>query len=156
MNSFQLTSENEFETRFLGEKLSKQILGFNTESPKIISLYGELGTGKTTFARAIIQQRGSADSVTSPTFTLIETYHLDDVLVAHLDLYRIESDAEMEGIGLRDYLDGDWICLIEWPDRARGMLPDPDLTVNLAYEGNGRSAVLIATQRLTDRADWLK
>ena len=122
----------------------------------VVYLRGELGTGKTTFARAIIQQRGSADSVTSPTFTLIETYHLDDVLVAHLDLYRIESDAEMEGIGLRDYLDGDWICLIEWPDRAPGMLPDPDLTVNLAYEGNGRSAVLIATERLTDRADWLK
>ena len=76
--------------------------------------------------------------------------------MAHLDLYRIESDAEMEGIGLRDYLDGDWICLIEWPDRAPSMLPDPDLTVNLAYEGNGRSAVLIATERLADRADWLK
>ena len=122
----------------------------------VVYLCGELGTGKTTFARAIIQQKGSADSVTSPTFTLIETYHLDDVLVAHLDLYRIESDAEMEGIGLRDYLDGNWICLIEWPDRAPGMLPDPDLTVNLAYEGNGRSAVLVATERLTDRADWLK
>ncbi len=122
----------------------------------VVFLCGELGTGNTTFARAIIQQKGSADSVTSPTFTLIETYHLDDVLVAHLDLYRIESDAEMEGIGLRDYLDGNWICLIEWPDRAPDMLPDPDLTVNLAYEGNGRSAVLIATERLTDRADWLK
>ena len=122
----------------------------------VVYLRGELGTGKTTFARAIIQQRGSADSVTSPTFTLIETYHLGDVSVAHLDLYRIESDAEMEGIGLRDYLDGDWICLIEWPDRAPSMLPDPDLTVNLAYEGNGRSAVLIATERLADRADWLK
>jgi len=122
----------------------------------VVYLCGELGTGKTTFARAIIQQKGSADSVTSPTFTLIETYHLDDVLVAHLDLYRIESDAEMEGIGLRDYLDGNWICLIEWPDRAPGMLPDPDLIVNLAYEGNGRSAVLIATERLTDRADWVK
>jgi tRNA threonylcarbamoyladenosine biosynthesis protein TsaE len=122
----------------------------------VVYLRGELGTGKTTFARAIIQQRGSTDSVTSPTFTLIETYHLDDVLVAHLDLYRIESDAEMEGIGLRDYLDGSWICLIEWPDRAPGMLPDPDLTVDLAYEENGRSAVLIATEGLANRVDWLK
>ena len=122
----------------------------------VVYLCGELGTGKTTFARAIIQQKGSVDSVTSPTFTLIETYRLDDVLVAHLDLYRIESDAEMEGIGLRDYLDGDWICLIEWPDRAPGMLPDPDLTVNLAYEGNGRSVVLTTTEQLADRADWLE
>ena len=126
------------------------------EPGDVVYLRGELGTGKTTFARAIIQQRGSADSVTSPTFTLIETYHLDDVSVVHLDLYRIESDAQMEGIGVRDYLDGRWFCLIEWPDRAPRMLPDPDLTIDLAYEGKGRSAVLIATKQLSDRAGWLK
>ena len=125
-------------------------------SGDVVYLRGELGTGKTTFARAIIQQMGRVDSVTSPTFTLIETYDLNEVLVAHLDLYRIESEAEMEGVGLRDYLDGDWICLIEWPDRAPGMLPDPDLTIDLAYEGKGRSAVLVVTERLADRADWLK
>ncbi len=125
-------------------------------SGDVVYLRGELGTGKTTFARAIIQQMGCVDSVTSPTFTLIETYDLNEVLVAHLDLYRIESEAEMEGVGLRDYLDGDWICLIEWPDRAPGMLPDPDLTIDLAYEGKGRSAVLVVTERLADRADWLK
>ena len=125
-------------------------------SGDVVYLRGELGTGKTTFARAIIQQMGRVDSVTSPTFTLIETYDLNEVLVAHLDLYRIESESEMEGVGLRDYLDGDWICLIEWPDRAPGMLPDPDLTIDLAYEGKGRSAVLVVTERLADRADWLK
>ena len=125
-------------------------------SGDVVYLRGELGTGKTTFARAIIQQMGRVDSVTSPTFTLIETYDLNEVVVAHLDLYRIESEAEMEGVGLRDYLDGDWICLIEWPDRAPGMLPDPDLTIDLAYEGKGRSAVLVVTERLADRADWLK
>ena len=125
-------------------------------SGDVVYLRGELGTGKTTFARAIIQQMGRVDSVTSPTFTLIETYDLNEVLVAHLDLYRIESEAEMEGVGLRDYLDGNWICLIEWPDRAPGMLPDPDLTIDLAYEGKGRSAVLVVTERLADRADWLK
>jgi len=150
MNSKQIFTSEAQLTAFAAEIASILVPG------DVVYLRGELGTGKTTFARAIIQQRGKTDSVTSPTFTLIETYHLDDVLVAHLDLYRIESDAEMEGIGLRDYLDGDWICLIEWPDRAPSMLPDPDLTVNLAYEGNGRSAVLIATERLADRADWLK
>ena len=150
MNSKQIFKSEAQLTAFAAEIASILVPG------DVVYLCGELGTGKTTFARAVIQQRGKTDSVTSPTFTLIETYHLDDVLVAHLDLYRIESDAEMEGIGLRDYLDGDWICLIEWPDRAPSMLPDPDLTVNLAYEGNGRSAVLIATERLADRADWLK
>jgi len=126
------------------------------EPGDVVYLRGELGTGKTAFARAIIQQRGAADSVTSPTFTLIETYHLNDVSVVHLDLYRIESDAQMEGIGLRDYLDGHWICLIEWPDRAPRMLPDPDLIIDLAYEGKGRSAVLTATKQLSNRADWPK
>jgi len=150
MNSKQIFKSEAQLTAFAAEIASILVPG------DVVYLRGELGTGKTTFARAVIQQRGKTDSVTSPTFTLIETYHLDDVLVAHLDLYRIESDAEMEGIGLRDYLDGDWICLIEWPDRAPSMLPDPDLTVNLAYEGNGRSAVLKATEQLTDRADWLK
>ena len=150
MNSKQIFTSEAQLTAFAAEIASILVPG------DVVYLRGELGTGKTAFARAIIQQRGSADSVTSPTFTLIETYHLGDVSVAHLDLYRIESDAEMEGIGLRDYLDGDWICLIEWPDRAPSMLPDPDLTVNLAYEGNGRSAVLIATERLADRADWFK
>ena len=125
-------------------------------SGDVVYLRGELGTGKTTFARAIIQQMGRVASVSSATFTLIESYDLNEVLVAHLDLYRIESEAEMEGVGLRDYLDGDWICLIEWPDRAPGMLPDPDLTIDLAYEGKGRSAVLVVTERLADRADWLK
>jgi len=126
------------------------------EPGDVVYLRGELGTGKTAFARAIIQQRGAVDSVTSPTFTLIETYHLNDVSVVHLDLYRIESDAQMEGIGLRDYLDGHWICLIEWPDRAPRMLPGPDLIIDLAYEGNGRSAVLTATKQLSNRADWPK
>ena len=120
----------------------------------VVYLRGVLGAGKTTVARAIIQQFGSAEPVTSPTFTLIETYQLEDVSVAHLDLYRIESEAEVEAIGLRDYLDGSWVCLIEWPDRASGTLPSPDLTIDLAYEEDGRSAVLKTTKQLGNRADW--
>ena len=122
----------------------------------VVYLRGVLGAGKTTVARAIIQQFGIAEPVTSPTFTLIETYQLPEVFVAHLDLYRIESEAEMEAIGLRDYLDGSWVCLIEWPDRAPGALPNPDLTIDLAYEEEGRSVVLKTTKHLGDRADWFK
>ena len=122
----------------------------------VVFLRGDLGTGKTTFARGIIQRFGAGESVTSPTFTLIETYQFADVLVAHLDLYRIKSESEVEAIGLRDYLDGSWICLIEWPDRAPGALPNPDLTIDLAYEEEGRSAVLKTTKQLGDRADWFK
>ena len=150
MSSKQIFTSEAQLTAFAGK------IALILEPGDVVYLRGELGTGKTAFARAIIQQRGAADSVTSPTFTLIETYHLNDVSVVHLDLYRIESDAQMEGIGLRDYLDGHWICLIEWPDRALRMLPDPDLIIDLAYEGKGRSAVLTATKQLSNRADWPK
>ena len=122
----------------------------------VVFLRGDLGTGKTTFARGIIQQCCAGESVTSPTFTLIETYQFADVLVAHLDLYRIKSESEVEAIGLRDYLDGNWICLIEWPDRAPGVLPKPDLTIDLGYEGNGRSVVLKTVKQLSDGVDWFK
>ena len=122
----------------------------------VVYLRGVLGAGKTTVARAIIQQFGSAEPVTSPTFTLIETYHLDDVSVAHLDLYRIESEADLETIGLRDYLDGSWVCLIEWPDRVPGVLPNPDLTIDLAYVEEWRSVVLKTTKHLGNRESWFK
>ena len=122
----------------------------------VVFLRGDLGTGKTTFARGIIQRFGAGESVTSPTFTLIETYQFADVLVAHLDLYRIKSESEVEAIGLRDYLDGSWICLIEWPDRAPGVLPKPDLTIDLGYEENGRSVVLKTVKQLSDGVDWFK
>ena len=150
MNSKQIFTSEAQLTAFAAEVALILVPG------DVVYLCGELGTGKTTFARAIIQQRGSADSVTSPTFTLIETYHLGDVSVAHLDLYRIESEAEIEVIGLRDYLDGSWVCLIEWPDRAPGALPNPDLTIDMTYEEEGRSAVLKTTKQLGDRTDWFK
>ena len=142
---------NEAELSAFSAKISKIL-----DLGDVVYLRGALGAGKTTVARAIIQQFGSTEPVTSPTFTLLETYHLDDVSVAHLDLYRIESEAEMEGIGLRDYLDGSWVCLIEWPDRALGALPNPDITIDLAYEEEGRSAVLKTTKLLGDHADWFK
>ena len=150
MNSKQIFTSEAQLTAFAAEVAMILVPG------DVVYLCGELGTGKTTFARAIIQQRGSVDSVTSPTFTLIETYHLDHVAGAHLDLYRIESEAEMEAIGLRDYLDGSWVCLIEWPDRALGALPNPDLTIDLTYEEEGRSVVLKTAKQLGDRADWFK
>ena len=145
----KFTSETELSA--FGAEVSKILVPGD-----LVYLRGELGTGKTTVARAIIEQFGSAESVTSPTFTLIETYHMDDVSVAHLDLYRIESAAEVEAIGLRDYLDGSWICLIEWPDRAQGALPKPDLMIELAYEEEGRSAILRTTKQFGDHVDLFK
>ena len=134
MNSFQLTSENEFETRFLGEKLSKQILEFNTENPKIILLYGELGTGKTTLTKGILEGMGYKGLVKSPTFNIIEIYEIHDHTVFHFDFFRITNTKELTEIGIKEYLtDKKSISIIEWPERANSILPKPDLKIHIDH-----------------------
>lgn len=99
----------------------------------LVTLRGELGAGKTVLARAILQGLGAADVVNSPTFNLVQTYPVAGGGVAHhFDLYRLESAAELEGIGFRDYLDGAAVVLVEWPQRAAGFLPPADVAVTLA------------------------
>ena len=104
----------------------------------LIFLSGDLGTGKTTFARAAIQELGFKGVVSSPTFTLVETYQTRSGPVIHIDLYRLEHEAELETIGIRDHLDGESICLIEWPQKGAGLLPVPDIMIGLEYAGARR------------------
>ena len=107
-------------------------------------LSGELGTGKTTFARALIQALGYAGTVKSPSYGLLETYRAGDAEVVHLDLYRIEHPAELEYLALRDHLRERTLLLVEWPERGSGALPAPDLNLHLAEAGAGRRAELAA------------
>jgi tRNA threonylcarbamoyladenosine biosynthesis protein TsaE len=104
----------------------------------LIFLSGDLGTGKTTFARAAIQELGFKGVISSPTFTLVETYQTRSGPVIHIDLYRLEHEAELETIGIRDHLDGESICLIEWPQKGAGLLPVPDIMIGLEYAGARR------------------
>lgn len=99
----------------------------------LVTLRGELGAGKTVLARAVLQGLGATDVVNSPTFNLVQTYPVAGGGVAHhFDLYRLESAAELEGIGFRDYLDGAAVVLVEWPERAAALLPPADVAVTLA------------------------
>jgi len=137
MNSFQLTSENEFETRFLGEKLSKQILEFNFGSPKIIFLTGELGTGKTTLTKGILKGMGYKGLVKSPTFNIVEIYEISDHSVFHFDFFRIVHSRELSEIGIQEYLtDKSGISIIEWPERASSILPKPDLKIHIGHSSD--------------------
>ena len=108
----------------------------------MIYLSGDLGAGKTTLARGILKGCGHAGSVTSPTYTLLETYTLPSLVVHHFDLYRMKTPFELEQIGLRDLLDGEAIALVEWPDRGRGVLPPADVRIDIGFTPSGRSIAL--------------
>lgn len=104
-----------------------------------ILLSGELGAGKSTFARGFIKAAGHAGAVPSPTYTLIEPYNVPDGRIYHIDLYRIADENELRYLGWNELDDG---CrLVEWPERAPGLVAQADLELSLAYDGDGRTLV---------------
>jgi tRNA threonylcarbamoyladenosine biosynthesis protein TsaE len=120
----------------------------------VLYLRGELGAGKTTFARALLGAMEVGARIKSPTYSLIESYAAGDLAIHHLDLYRIADPGELEWLGLADLTAGPHLLLVEWPERAERTLPSPDLVVSLAHAGEKRDAVLAAGS--TRGVAWLR
>ena len=130
------------------ERLSLSLASRRPSDPacQVVFLQGDLGTGKTTLARALLHALGVPGLIRSPTYTLVEHYPLDAGVgrAVHADLYRLRDADELENLGLRDELQPGTLLLIEWPERAATLLPAPDLRITLRMAGYGREAELQA------------
>ncbi len=104
----------------------------------IVFLYGDLGVGKTTFVKGVIKSLGYKGNVKSPTYTLVEDYQFNDFNIHHFDLYRLADPEELEWIGVRDYFNENSICFIEWPEKAKGYLPESASKIFIKYLPSGR------------------
>jgi tRNA threonylcarbamoyladenosine biosynthesis protein TsaE len=119
-----------------------------------VYLSGDLGAGKTTWARGFLAACGVTAVVRSPTYTLVELYDVGAVTVLHLDLYRLQDESELEALGLRDWAQPGFLWLIEWPERAVGCLPPADLGVELRTLRTGHEITVAAVTTLGE--DWLR
>lgn len=114
-----------------------------------IYLHGDLGAGKTTLVRGLLRGLGYVGRVKSPTYTLVEPYEMLDSHSAqldlyHFDLYRFNDDEEWEAAGFRDHFNSRSVCLIEWPEKAARVLPEPDIEISFTIRETGRSVCVSA------------
>jgi tRNA threonylcarbamoyladenosine biosynthesis protein TsaE len=119
----------------------------------VLYLSGELGAGKTTFARGFLRALGVAEVVPSPTYTLLELYPAGAVTVVHVDLFRVRDAAELESLGLREWARAGHVWLIEWPERGGTRLPPPDLTLAFTAGAAGHDIEVSARSALGE--GWL-
>jgi tRNA threonylcarbamoyladenosine biosynthesis protein TsaE len=129
-------------TRFLADENETlaygAALGRALEPGLVIYLTGELGAGKTTFARGVLRGLGYAGGVKSPSFALVEVYKFFKLYLYHFDFYRFDRSRELEDMGFREYFRPDAVCLIEWPEKAPS-LPQCDLHVTMHVNSGGRT-----------------
>ena len=151
MNNLTLCSEQDMKA------FGKALIDACSEGG-VITLRGDLGSGKTTIVRGALESRGYTRGVRSPTYTLVEHYPLEPLAIAHFDLYRLSDPDELEFLGYRDYLEPHTLCFIEWPEKAEPLLQDAGLRIGLEYHDQCRKIELNAHnnwgQKIVEKLDF--
>lgn len=143
MSHYKTTLPDEAATQALGKQLARVL-----QPGMSIFLHGDLGAGKTCLTRALIHAAGYSGHVKSPTYTLAEPYQVTlqskPASIMHFDLYRMGSPEEFLDAGFREEFRANQLCIVEWPEKAEGVLPEPDIELFLCIAAHGREVELRA------------
>lgn len=121
-----IETNSEKETREVGRQIAR-----DAQAGQVFALVGDLGVGKTVFTQGIAEGLGISEPVNSPTFTILQVYEGGRLPFYHFDVYRIEEPEEMEEIGYEDCFYGNGICLVEWADLIRELMPEHTVTITI-------------------------
>lgn len=160
MNSLRLHIPDEAGMQALGLRIA-HALRISPGIGAIIYLHGDLGAGKTTLTRAILQGLGVTGRIKSPTYTVVEPYELSGNppgrMAYHFDLYRLADPEELEFLGVRDYFTVESVVLVEWPERGEGVLPRADVHIRITYPepGTGEGRDVLLEPVAGGRSQWL-
>ena len=149
LNEIRLFLKDENETASLATQFASRLTATDSATETASSgghiyLRGDLGAGKTSFARAFLRACGVSGRIKSPSYALLESYKVSNLYFYHLDFYRFSDPREWIDAGFRDILQENAIVLIEWPEQAAGLLPPPDIEISLEYADEGRNARITA------------
>ncbi|AFZ82504.1 tRNA (adenosine(37)-N6)-threonylcarbamoyltransferase complex ATPase subunit type 1 TsaE [Candidatus Kinetoplastidibacterium crithidiae] len=140
-------------TDYFANTLGTTIL-IKNKKPIRIYLTGEIGTGKTTFARSFLKTIGVIDKIKSPSYSILEQYNIDNLNIYHFDFYRLNHHMEFLDLGFKDLLYEKAIFLIEWPEKTKEFLPTPDIEISFQCYKEGRIAKVLA--RTIQGIEWMK
>jgi len=138
LKQFKIKTSSPEETKKFGEKLAKKL-----KPGEVVAFFGPLGSGKTCLIQGICQGLNVANPVTSPCFVIINEYP-GKIKVYHFDLYRLERIEELYELGYEEYFYGDGVCLVEWAEKAKSLLPEKRIEIQLKISSEKEREIIIS------------